>query len=135
MKGISAEKVKQLSFVMRKEMLIMAGEDLISRYASKYDFASDAVARANLAGIIPDPENEKMSGDLSTGLDQLDLLFQMLQFKGSLIKNDGSQIDIKTFSKKKRVFGVYFSASWYVFIYLFIVCLFILFICLFVYLI
>lgn len=95
----------------------MAGEDLITRYASKYDGATAAVTRANHSGIIPDPENEKMSGDLSTGLDSLDALFQMLQFKGSLIKSDGAMVDVKSL-KRKKVFGVYFSAAWYAVVWL-----------------
>src|SRR5437868_2197480 len=112
MNGLSNEKLKQLSFVIRKEMLLMAGEDLITRFASKYDSATPAIERANLSGIIPDPENEKMSGDLNTGLDYFDAVLQMLNFKGSLIKNDSSSIDSKTLSKKKKVIGLYFSASW-----------------------
>lgn len=94
-------------------MLILSGEDLISRFACKYESAANAIAQANLCGIVPDPENEKLSGDLNSGFDHVDTLFQLLNFKGSLIKNDNSQVDSKMLAKKKRVLGLYFSASWY----------------------
>lgn len=112
-KGLSPQKLKQLSFVIRKEMLLISGEDLITRFASKYESAADAITRANLCGIIPDPENEKLSGDLNTGFDHVEILYQMLNFKGSLIRNDNTLVDTKVLSKKKRVLGIYFSASWY----------------------
>ena len=94
-------------------MILRTGEDLISRYASKYDKATDAILVANSIGLIPPPDDEDPTGDLATGLDKIDILAQILSQKGLLVKNN-HVIDPKPFFLKKRVIGLYFSAEWYI---------------------
>lgn len=102
---MSRDKLKQLSFVIRKEMITKCGEDLIARYASKHENAASAVVAANQIGLMPSPEEDMGS----TGLEQFDAIAQLLG-KTALIYRDGNSIDCKNLNKK--VVGVYFSAQW-----------------------
>lgn len=54
--------MKQLGFVLRREMLLRAGEDLITRFAMKYEKATDAILEANANGLVPPPDDENPSG-------------------------------------------------------------------------
>jgi hypothetical protein len=104
---------------MRREMLIRSGEDLITRFASKYEKATNAILAANAIGLIPPPDDEDPSGDLATGLDNLDVVSSILNYKGALVGPGAKPVDIKQlFSLKKKVIGLYFSAQWLVFSHL-----------------
>lgn len=97
--------MKQLSFVLRKEMMTKCGEDLISRYASKHENAMNAVVAANRMGLMPSPDEDLGS----TGLEQFESVAQLLG-KVALIDRNGKNIDVKQLNKK--AVGLYFSAQW-----------------------
>lgn len=90
---------------MRKEMITKCGEDLISRYASKYEGALSTVAAANQIGIMPSPDEDLGT----TGLENFDTVSQLLGDM-KLIDRAGKTHDCKLLNKK--VVGLYFSAQW-----------------------
>lgn len=101
---MTVQQLKQLSFVIRKEMITKCGEDLISRFASKHEGASAAVVAAHQIGLMPSPEEDLGS----TGLENFDAVAQLLG--QSVIDKNRKPIDCKQLSK--RVIGLYFSAQW-----------------------
>ena len=100
--------LKQLSFVVREEMIKRCGRELIDRFAIAYPIADDAVDAIAAYGITPTPRDGDGDGGGGGGGDAHAFPWELVD--GCLMDGDGNTIDGS--SLRGTHIALYFSAHW-----------------------